>query len=320
MEFKKNIVLTPVEANASQKAVLSYIKQNNNYFFEFKGINFIPKNRILGVYINNILYKYDLNGKTLSFELSLNDIIDNVSVVVLDRQNMLKPFLWGSQMITQNDYLLNKVIEEINIKTINENFSQEEPIKIEEESNSIPFEEIKREEPVNEEIISSFSFIDNLTNLDEKYAEALTREQTLEEEDKELEQLLDTYQDEIDNDIDKNEIKEEPEFYSLIASQVEKMLSSNESEKILEEIIPDSKFVQVPKSNGESYVFGIIYENNIPKYLCYGERGKFSEERPEHLKAYYQWLPIDVDDLSGEGYFMMYQDAKTGKNLEMTVI
>ena len=98
------------------------------------------------------------------------------------------------------------------------------------------------------------------------------------------------------------------------------MLNENQTEEILEDIIPDSRFVEIPKHNGESYIFGIIYENDKPKYLCYGEKGKFSEERPDHLKAYYQWLPIDVDNISGDGYYMMYQDANTGKNLEMTVI
>ena len=98
------------------------------------------------------------------------------------------------------------------------------------------------------------------------------------------------------------------------------ILFTNEPEKILEEIIPDSKFVSVPKNDGGFYVFGVIYENDMPKYICYGERGKYSEERPEHLRAYYQWLPIDADNVNGDGYFMMYQDAETGKNLEMTVI
>ena len=61
MEFKKNIVLTPTEnTNAPQKAVLSYYKQNNNYHFEFKGINFLPQDRILGIYIKDKIYKYDL--------------------------------------------------------------------------------------------------------------------------------------------------------------------------------------------------------------------------------------------------------------------
>lgn len=318
MEFKKNIVLTPSESNAVQKAVLSYVKQNNTYSFDFKGINFLPKNRILGVYINNKLYKYDLIGRTLHFDLPLSNV-DNVSVVVLDRQNMLKPFLWGSQTITDNDFLLNKVIEEINIKTINETIPHNEEV------NEENFVKNQKTFSLSDNLVDNnplSNFIENENNVSsfQENLQNLERETTLKNENDELENLLDDYQETIDAPIEENFQDELPNFYSKIASQVEKMLNNNETEKILEEIIPDSKFVHIPKANGESYIFGVIYENNIPKYICYGERGKFSEERPEHLKMYYQWLPIDVDDVSGEGYYMMYQDAISGKNLEMTVI
>ena len=210
-------------------------------------------------------------------------------------------------MITQDDYLLNKVIEEVNIKTINE-----ENIKIKTET--------LQTENQNKVENNNFSFIDNLNNLEEKFDNEFDQEDKLNQEtDEDIEEILNLYQEEID-EINQEKPQQTNSFYSMIASQVEKMLTENQTEKILEDIIPDSKFVEIPKHNGESYIFGIIYENDTPKYLCYGEKGKFSEERPEHLKAYYQWLPIDVDNVSGEGYYMMYQDAKTGKNLEMTVI
>ena len=299
MEFKKNIVLTATTSNGIQKGVLSYIKNGKYFDFEFKGINFVPKDRILGVYIDDNLYKYDLNGKVLSFSIEIDKpYLNNVSVVILDRQNMLKPFLWGTQLLTENDFILNRVIEEVNIKTKNENFYNLEQNE-------------DKTETVSE--VKNFSFSDNLSSIEDRFEQ----NKKIEDEEKEIDKIIDLYQDKID-EIDKKE--DLPEFYSMIAEQVEKILETNPTEKILEEIIPDSKFVNVPKANGDSYIFGLIYEDNIPKYICYGERGKFSEERPEHLKSYYQWLPIDVDNVSGDGYFMMYQDAKTGKNLEMTVI
>ena len=292
MELKKNIVLTGIEPDAPQKAILGYIKNGDGYKFEFKGINFAPKPRILGIYINDKLYKYNLEGKNLNFELKPDNFFDNISVVVLDKQNMLRPFLWGSQMITDNDFVMSKVIEEVNIA------SREEPPKTFKQS----FEEfVKEEEPSKMPPEKEFSL---KNTLDE---EPLLDEQT--------EQVIDNYQGDIDNTDN-----DYPEFYLMVKDQVEKILSENPTEKILQDIIPDSRFVYVPRGNGDSYVFGIIYENDLPRYICYGERGKFSDERPEHLKEFYQWLPIDANNVGGDGYFMMYQDAFTGKNLEMTVI
>ena len=211
---------------------------------------------------------------------------------MLDKQNMLRPFLWGSQMITDNDFVMSKVIEEVNIA------SREEPPKTFKQS----FEEfVKEEEPSKMPPEKEFSL---KNTLDE---EPLLDEQT--------EQVIDNYQGDIDNTDN-----DYPEFYLMVKDQVEKILSENPTEKILQDIIPDSRFVYVPRGNGDSYVFGIIYENDLPRYICYGERGKFSDERPEHLKEFYQWLPIDANNVGGDGYFMMYQDAFTGKNLEMTVI
>ena len=292
MELKKNIVLTGIEPDAPQKAILGYIKNGDGYKFEFKGINFAPKPRILGIYINDKLYKYNLEGKNLNFELKPDNFFDNISVVVLDKQNMLRPFLWGSQMITDNDFVMSKVIEEVNIA------SREEPPKTFKQS----FEEfVKEEEPSKMPPEKEFSL---KNTLDEEH---LLDEQT--------EQVIDNYQGDIDNTDN-----DYPEFYLMVKDQVEKILSENPTEKILQDIIPDSRFVYVPRGNGDSYIFGIIYENDLPRYICYGERGKFSDERPEHLKEFYQWLPIDANNVGGDGYFMMYQDAFTGKNLEMTVI
>ena len=292
MELKKNIVLTGIEPDAPQKAILGYIKNGDGYKFEFKGINFAPKPRILGIYINDKLYKYNLEGKNLNFELKPDNFFDNISVVVLDKQNMLRPFLWGSQMITDNDFVMSKVIEEVNIA------SREEPPKTFKQS----FEEfVKEEEPSKMPPEKEFSL---KNTLDEEH---LLDEQT--------EQVIDNYQGDIDNTDN-----DYPEFYLMVKDQVEKILSENPTEKILQDIIPDSRFVYVPRGNGDSYVFGIIYENDEIKYICYGVPGIYQKNPPRQLSGAPVWFPIDQEKPEGFGYWLSYQDAESGDSVKALIV
>lgn len=110
-------------------------------------------------------------------------------------------------------------------------------------------------------------------------------------------------------------------FYSRISYQIDKMFDINKQEKVLDDIIPNSKFCRVEfDDNSGHYVFGVVYENNYPKYLCYGVPAKKDNPPPPELSGYYQWLPVDVDDANGNGYYMMYQDATNGQNISVEII
>jgi hypothetical protein len=99
------------------------------------------------------------------------------------------------------------------------------------------------------------------------------------------------------------------------------MFNSNDAEIVLNEIIPNSKFCKINfDDNTGHYVFGVIYDDNKPKYLCYGVPAKKDSKPPKELSSYYQWLPIDVEEESGDGYYMMYQDASTGQNISVEMV
>ena len=143
-----------------------------------------------------------------------------------------------------------------------------------------------------------------------------------------------TYEDEkinafIDKVIDmtespKENVKSNPEdmtFYERINYQIDKMFAQNREETVLNEILPNSKFCRVEfEDKSGYYVFGIIYDNGIPKYLCYGVPAKYGDTPPTELSNLYQWLPLNTNDEFGDGYYMMYQDANTGKNISVEII
>ena len=80
----------------------------------------------------------------------------------------------------------------------------------------------------------------------------------------------------------------------------------------LERLFPDSKFAKINYSNGKYYVVGLVCEKGKEKYVCYGVPGKYSEQAPKELAPYCTFIPLSVFNLSGEGFWMMFQDAQTG--------
>ena len=58
---------------------------------------------------------------------------------------------------------------------------------------------------------------------------------------------------------------------------------------------------------------GVIKEDNLPKYICYGVPGAYSETPPKELDGYCTFIPLSVFDIMGDGFWMMFQDAITGE-------
>ena len=103
-------------------------------------------------------------------------------------------------------------------------------------------------------------------------------------------------------------------FFDCNKEQFNNILSSNKPNQILMDLIPESKWVDVPDEN---YTFGIIYdENDAPLYICYGFNLGWSEEPPEKLEGYSQWIPLDYNDPQGHGLWVIYINAQTGQRLK----
>ncbi len=146
-------------------------------------------------------------------------------------------------------------------------------------------------------------------------------------DDEEVENFIDKViemSDEESNTKTKSSIKksnEEQTFFERLSPQINKMFESNIPEDVLNEIIPNSKFCRVEFDDKTGYyVFGIIYDETSPKYLCYGIPAQKGDKPPKEMSNLYQWFPIDTSDNTGDGFYMMYQDAETGKSISVDIV
>ncbi len=114
--------------------------------------------------------------------------------------------------------------------------------------------------------------------------------------------------------------EEKHTFYDEIKSQVDNLFEKNPSEDYLEEMIPNSKWVKVEfEEGGDYYVFGMIYEDDSLKYICYGVPGIYQKNPPKQLSGYPVWFPLDRSKNEGFGYWLTYQDAESGESIKAIV-
>ena len=105
-------------------------------------------------------------------------------------------------------------------------------------------------------------------------------------------------------------------YYLKVKAELDKTLSNYPRERVLENIFRDSRWAKINYSDSKYYVVGLIKENGVEKYICYGVPERFSEYAPKELDGYCSFIPLSVFDLSGNGYWMMFQDADTGECLK----
>ncbi len=109
-------------------------------------------------------------------------------------------------------------------------------------------------------------------------------------------------------------------FYNGIKDQLNILFDKYPEETFLTETIPSSKWIKVDyEDDGHYIVIGLIYEEDRVQYVCYGSPGEFSEEPPKEFNGLSQWLPLDPDKPEELGYWIIYQDAISGENVEIEV-
>ena len=109
-------------------------------------------------------------------------------------------------------------------------------------------------------------------------------------------------------------------FVSKLQPQIDKLFEKNPAETVLEEIFPSSKWVRVEyEDDGDFYVFGLIYEGEKVKYVCYGVPAVYEENPPKELTGFPIFLPLNAENKEGFGYWLTYQDAETGDPIKAVV-
>jgi len=103
---------------------------------------------------------------------------------------------------------------------------------------------------------------------------------------------------------------------NLIIPQLDSLFEQYEADEELNNLMQNGKFVKI-NENGEQYSIGAIYEKLELRYICYAIKREYNINPPEELGKHYQWLPIDNEDPLSEGYYVVFQDAKDLKIVEL---
>lgn len=106
-------------------------------------------------------------------------------------------------------------------------------------------------------------------------------------------------------------------YYEKVKGEISSLLAKYPKEEALCRLLPGSAWVRVDFGKDKYYVVGVIGEGSRPKYICYGVPAEKRGEAPAALKNFCSFLPASVFDIDGRGYWMMYQDAETGKSVKL---
>ena len=100
-------------------------------------------------------------------------------------------------------------------------------------------------------------------------------------------------------------------FYLSVKPQIDELFVCFPESEELTKAVPNSRWVQVEAVDG-FYVVGLVYDCDTVSYICYGVPSKESKTPPDEIKNLCVWLPISCEN----GYWIIYQDALTGKCLK----
>lgn len=107
-------------------------------------------------------------------------------------------------------------------------------------------------------------------------------------------------------------------FFERMKAEIEGLISAYPACAELERAVEGSKWVQISYGDGKFYVFGVIYADCAPRYICYGLPSFNSSEPPESMRALSSFLPVET--ALGVGFWVMYQDAETGASVQISNI
>lgn len=102
------------------------------------------------------------------------------------------------------------------------------------------------------------------------------------------------------------------DFYSRMQGDIERIFASFPPEKDLEAAVEGSRFVRIGYGQNRYYVFGILTVEGKPAYICYGVPSSDPSKPPKSLSGCSSYIPC-----KNGGYWMTYQDARTGVSVDI---
>lgn len=321
MIFKKTVVLSSMD-NSLKKALVTLDGKSSSVRGEVKLYNFVEEpmgTLTLGLLVDGKVHKAGLTRvgymqyQFVTFLKAIPPVC--TCAVISSRGGNLEPILIGSIQNTANfeNLLLENldVLKEPSFKKVEETVNQnlgdfEDQEEIEKQ---IDLEMEKCSEGCNGACANcnykKAFYEENHDN--QESLEASIPEPNLEEE------------------ITKGKLrvpdKPATNFIDEIGSQLQGLFDKFPPEQVLSEIIPNSKWVKVDfNKENKYYVVGLIYQDDEVKYVCYGVPGVWAEVPPDDFNPEAKFLPLDLDDPQGAGYWLTYQDAFDGELVEVNII
>lgn len=324
-DFRKNIVLLPAEYNGvnNQKGILTLNFEDNKLNCNLKCFNIknTTEEFLVGIVVNDQIFKTKakanvLNNLTYCVPCKVKPA-DKVSCLILAVSSKdYEILLWGSTETSkawqtvavnrlENDLTSEGIIQNRNyefnrFETNNETLNNTE-------NNNLKCQEVEdyEYEKQQQEVEDYIDKVYNLTSSDSNNEENIVKE------------IDDDYDS--DGNLFNEDYSQSSVFYKRVEKQVNNLLGINEPDEILQDILPNGKFCKVKMEEGY-YVFGVIYDDNNPQYICYGIPCQIKGNPPKELEGFCQWLPLDINNQEGKGYWISYQDAKSGENIKVEVI
>ena len=307
MLAKKSIVLTSA-SDGDEKAVLSIQCDNNMLTGKLRLYNFgvEPRGIIsLGIFDKNRVIKAGLtkiSSMLFSFQTQLEKIPDKFSCAVVNFVGgEPAPILYGnSEGICDKEDIFENVISALSgVKSVSE----------------------------TEKVLDKYGidFDDDEKDIIDKTITQCINEKCDSCENCKYKQFYFSHykafqQEEQEEPVDNNLEDSKKTFFQEISSQVEKLFEKNPPEEYLQDLIPESKWVKVQfEDSGDYYVFGLVYQDEELKYVCYGVPGVYQKQAPRELSGYPVWFPLDDSKREGFGYWLTYQDAKSGESVKAIV-
>lgn len=110
---------------------------------------------------------------------------------------------------------------------------------------------------------------------------------------------------------------EQPRYYAKVQGDLTALFDKYPAEEELAECIPYSRWAKISFARGKHYTVGVIFDETLPRYICYGVPAAARTDPPAALRGFCSFLPLSVFDLNGKGYWMMFQDAETGECIKI---
>lgn len=99
-------------------------------------------------------------------------------------------------------------------------------------------------------------------------------------------------------------------YYKTVQKIFDGAILRYRSTQKLTKTLPNSRFFEL-NSSGKT-LFGVQQNSDKPLYFIYAVSGREVDGAPEKLKGKACFLPCSIFDLSGEGFWCLFQDATTG--------